>query len=312
MDSPDAAAVSSEEQRQTTPFLVLQFFIFPMAIVAACVAVFMLFGFIASESATPRDYLAEVRRGGGVLDVKRWQAAFALAGAIESRKEEVRADPDFGRELVELYRESGGWPDPRIRRYLTVALGRLEDPRAVLVLRAVLQEGDQADAQTRIYALLALGTLRAAEALPEVEKAASADDAGLRKAAVHTLGSLPAAARINELLAQALNDATEDVRWNAALALARHGDMAALPMLEQMLDRSHVEGVPGVTAEQADAVLEHALAAAAALRAEPLRPALEHLRDHDTNLRLRGAARAALDRLGQGSPDLTPTDRRVE
>ena len=44
-----------EPERQTTPFLVLQFFIFPMAIVAVCVAVFVIFGLVAGESKGPKD-----------------------------------------------------------------------------------------------------------------------------------------------------------------------------------------------------------------------------------------------------------------
>ena len=49
--------------RIPTPFLVLQFFIFPMAIVAVCVAVFVVFGLVASGPKDPRAILAEVRTG---------------------------------------------------------------------------------------------------------------------------------------------------------------------------------------------------------------------------------------------------------
>jgi hypothetical protein len=63
--APEPAGEPAAE-RQTTPFLVLQFFVFPMSIVAVCVAVFVIFGLIASDRKTPRDYLAEVRTGGGL------------------------------------------------------------------------------------------------------------------------------------------------------------------------------------------------------------------------------------------------------
>ncbi|MGF7473861.1 hypothetical protein WFJ45_24365, partial [Salmonella enterica subsp. enterica serovar Minnesota] len=58
-------------ERQSTPFLVLQFFVFPLSIVAVCVAVFVVFGLIASEGRGARDYLSEVRQGGAN---RRWQA----------------------------------------------------------------------------------------------------------------------------------------------------------------------------------------------------------------------------------------------
>src|SRR4030095_10468477 len=67
--------------RQTTPFLVLQFFIFPMAIVAVCVTVFVIFGLIASEGKGARAYLDEVRTGSAN---RRWQAGFELAKVLHA------------------------------------------------------------------------------------------------------------------------------------------------------------------------------------------------------------------------------------
>ena len=64
-EGPEGSSAPEEAPRQTTPFLVLQFFIFPMAIVAACVAVFVIFGLISSDAKTARDHLAEVRRAAG-------------------------------------------------------------------------------------------------------------------------------------------------------------------------------------------------------------------------------------------------------
>src|SRR5689334_10585470 len=97
---------SAEEVRQSTPFLVLQFFIFPMAIVAVCVTVFVIFGLISSESRTPREYLAEARAGGGIFNIKRWQAAHALAGVLQSPKDlaAARSDPQFADDVLDLYR----------------------------------------------------------------------------------------------------------------------------------------------------------------------------------------------------------------
>src|SRR6185503_7278278 len=57
-EAPDEAAALP---RQTTPFLVLQFFVFPMAIVAVCVTVFVIFGLVAGESRGAKEYLGEVR-----------------------------------------------------------------------------------------------------------------------------------------------------------------------------------------------------------------------------------------------------------
>ena len=126
LGEPEDAAPGTPE-RQTTPFLVLQFFIFPMAIVAVCVTVFVVFGLIASEGKSARDYLAEVRTGSAN---RRWQAAFELSKVLQTNREAALEDERFVPEIVALFDESGG-DDPRVRRYLAVALGRLGDRRAV-------------------------------------------------------------------------------------------------------------------------------------------------------------------------------------
>lgn len=280
------------EPRQTVPFLVLQFFVFPLAIVAVCVAVFVVFGLIAGESRGARDYLAEVRSGGAN---RRWQAAFELSKMLQSGRD--LGDPKFRSEVRGLFEETKN-DDPRVRRYLALALGRLGDRDAVpALLEAVRDEGGQGrppDPETRVYALWALGAIGDQAALPELAARARDQDAGLRKTAVHALGAFAGEEATAALLA-ALEDATEDVRWNAALALARRGERAAAPVLLQMIDRSHLEAVPGSTAEQRDQVILEAVAAAASLPLPELRDPLRHLRASDPSLKVREAARKALE-----------------
>jgi HEAT repeat protein len=286
--SPESAEPPPE--RQSTPFLVLQFFIFPMAIVAVCVAVFVVFGLIAAEGKSAREYVNEVRSGGAN---RRWQAAFELSKLIQAGKDPALRDPRFAAELAALFDEAER-DDPRVRRYLALALGRVGDAHALpALLRAVQNAGPDADSETVIFAIWALGAIRDAAAIPELVRLAAAPDAGIRKAAVHALGSFPgeaAQARLRESLA----DAVADVRWNAALALARRGDTAALPVLHGMLDRGELARVAELTAEQREQVLEQAVAAAAFLPDSGLGARLEALRDRDPNLEIRQAADAAL------------------
>src|SRR5260221_1505610 len=124
---PEDPASAPEPERQTTPFLVLQFFIFPMAIVAVCVTVFVVFGLVASEGKGPRDYVNEVRTGS---TNRRWQAAFELSKVLQAKKDPALQDPRFVSELVALFEQADA-DDPRVRRYLALALGRLWDRRAV-------------------------------------------------------------------------------------------------------------------------------------------------------------------------------------
>lgn len=281
----------AEEERQSTPFLVLQFFIFPMAIVAVCVTVFVVFGLIAAEGKGAREYLDEIRTGGSN---RRWQAAFELSRLIQSGGDPALEDPAFVEQAVALF-EDAERDDPKVRRYLALALGRLGDPRAVPVLREAARKSD--DAETRIYATWALGSIGDPSALPDLLALAAADDAGLRKTAVHALGRFAEGDEVREVLAGALRDPAVDVRWNAAVALSRVRDERALPVLRQLLSREQLAAVPDITPPQIESALLQGVAAAAALGAPELRDALERLRTDDPSLKVREAARIALGSL---------------
>ena len=54
---------------------------------------------------------------------------------------------------------------------------------------------------------------------------------------MYALGALPGDAQA-VTLRTALQDSTADVRWNAAVGLARHGRSEGLPVIKQMMDRS--------------------------------------------------------------------------
>jgi HEAT repeat protein len=264
--------------------------------VAVCVAVFVVFGLVATGPKDPRAILAEVRTGGGMFNIRRWQAAYALANALESEQDlqRARSDPRFVPEVVALYRETegGAGDDLLVRRYLAVALGRLGDARAVPELRRTMQ-GAALDAQTVIYSAWALGAIGDAAALPDLLRLAAADDAGLRKAAVHALGRFRAPPAEAAVVA-ALEDSAVDVRWNAAVALARRGDTRAVPVLLHMLDRERLASLPQLTPDQREDAVMEAVRAAATLRDPESRAALERARESDPSLKVREAARLAL------------------
>ena len=285
------AGASVPPPRQGTPFLVLQFFIFPMAIVAVCVVVFLVFGVIAAESKGARQYVDEVRTGSAN---RRWQAAFELSRVLQAGKDPALREPAFVDQVLSAFATASS-EDPRVRRYLALALGRLGDRRAVPALReaAGAQSAGAPDADTQVYAVWALGAIGDEAALPDLLALARSEDAGLRKAAVHALGTFPAASA-QAALAAALTDGVEDVRWNAALGLARRADPRSAPVLLEMMDRGTLARVPQLTRDQQEEALLEATKAAARVREGSLRGMLERLRDADPSLRVREAARSAL------------------
>jgi HEAT repeat protein len=203
--------------------------------------------------------------------------------------------------LVQAFEESKTG-DPRVRRYLALALGRIDapaPPRAVELLTEALADSD---ADNRISALWALGSLGEASAVPRIEGLYGSDDPGLRKMVVYALGAIPQASR-SPVLETALNDPVKDVQWNAAVALARHGRSEGVPVIRRMLDREYVEGAVEAKV-QADADIDPAgdvmisgLQAAAALRDASLRDPVTTISRDDKNLKVRQAALEALKSL---------------
>lgn len=76
----------------------------------------------------------------------------------------------------------------------------------------------------------------------------------LRSAAAFTLGMVGGNESL-ERLAQMLDDANANVRYNAALGLARHGDTRALPVIGEMLDPNNTTSLEDPDAEGQESIL---------------------------------------------------------
>jgi len=294
---PEGSGAGSPLEGRRVPARILEFFFFPLVIVAVGVGIFVLFGLITAEGKKPRDYVGLIRTGDST---RRWQAAFELSKVIGATKDPPSSDPRLAGEMVSLFKEAEG-DDPRVRRFLALALGRLGDAQAVPALVEYLtavRSGEGTDSETHIYAVWALGAIGDAAAVPELVALTTHDDPGLRKTAVHALGVFRSPEAI-AALERALGDPLGDVRWNAAAALARHGNRAAVPVLEEMLDREQLARSGPVTPDQAEQILLQAVAGAALLQDARLEGRLASLGKGDPSLRVRAAARRCLEQQGR-------------
>ena len=279
------------------PSLAVQFFLIPLAVVAVVVAVYGGFRMMVTDERTPEEYLLDVRTGGRE---RRWPAAYELSRLMSDPATEER-HPGLGRALVNAFADSRG-DDPRIRRYLALAIGRLRTPPPGTVDALAEALGD-ADSETVISVVWALASLGGDAVVPRIVSMYQSSDAGVRKMAVYALGVLPNDGAHTTLRA-ALDDPAPDVQWNAAVALARHGDARAARVLARMLDRDHVTGLvsPSETRmDPAGEVMISGLQAVAGLGSaevgEDLRSAVAALADADPNVRVQNAALQTLDAL---------------
>ena len=270
--------------RESSRTILFQFVVFPLGVVLVGVAVFLLFGKLASNESSIPDSLNDIRNGSSH---RKFQAAYELSKSI--KRGEAKRYPNLVEQVVATYRASKD-DDPRIRQYLTLVLGKLGDKRAVPVLVDALND---AVVETRIYALLALAELHDPSSVSAVIAATKDEDKDVRKTAIYSLGEI-SGARALPVLEEALNDQVADIRFNAALGLSRFGDRSAEPVLRAMLDRSTLDRVAGMRPDQKEEAIVAAIPAYAKLAGNAATPELQKLASSDESMRVRAAAKEAL------------------
>ena len=282
------------------PALAVQFFLIPLAVVGVIVLVYGGFRMLLSTERTPAELLSDVRTGGRE---RRWPAAYELSRMLGDPRTEAQ-NPQLGAAIVQAFVDSEG-DDPRVRRYLALAIGRLAAPPSEALEELTAALGDP-DNETRISVIWALASLGDESTVDDIESMYRSDDAGVRKMAVYALGSL-AGSGDHATLRNALDDPAADVQWNAAVALARHGRDDGMTVLRRMLDRDYVTRMVTRRANADDPldpvseVIVSGLQAAASLRAGELRQAVVVLSETDENLRVRELAMKTLDLLNQST-----------
>jgi HEAT repeat protein len=279
------------------PAVAAQFFLIPLAVVAVMGLVYVGFRSLLADNRSAADYLAEIRSGG---TNRRWPAAYELSRLMSDPK--VRADQALAPALVKAFEESKDG-DPRVRRYLAMAIGRLDPPLPPQAVADLSQALKDSDSEARISAIWALGSSGDASVVATLQPLYESDDPGIRKMVVYALGALPGDSQL-ATLRTALDDSTADVRWNAAVALARHGNRDCLPVLRQMIDRAYVEQVvkrdvrPDEDRDPIADVMISGLRAVASLKEPSVRPSVTALSQQDKSLKVRQAALEALKEIG--------------
>jgi hypothetical protein len=237
----------------------------------AMVAAGLLLGWLVGPTTDPKELvqdLAQDKRGS-------WRKALMLANLLRDPDyAEIRRDPDFARHLAsllgaEIDAAQMGEDRIKLRVFLCRALGEFETAEVLPeLIRAGRAERGPAEIGVRRSAVEAIAIVvsqlgpehfRDDEALMAMaldaagqfgERPEDTDRrARLRGSSAFLLGVL-GGDRARKRLVQMLEDPAPDVRFNAAVALARHGRVESLGVLQEMLDPDSREVVRGeATAE---------------------------------------------------------------
>jgi HEAT repeat protein len=236
------------------------------------------------------DYLNDIRRGGSNA---QWQSAYELAIYLRQSNVDKIIDDHFLDELIDIHTNTQ-FDDPRIQRYLTLALGNLKSPRALTSLRHAIGDSDD---ETRLYALWAMGNIGTGEIQSDIERQLNSGDPALRKLAAHLLGSYDNL-ESKEALNKALDDPIEDVTWNAALSLSKLNDLSGLYILSKMIDRQYLNEMPGMTEDLKKQTILSAIQAISKLDTLlEIKDQISILKNNDPDHKIRQAASAVLEKI---------------
>ena len=279
----------TEQRNENSRIYILfySFFLIPFMIAVFGAVFFLLFKFITYETNSAEDLLNQVKIGSAS---KRWQSAFELA--------KIRNDPEknpltdlFKDQLISAYSRSIH-DDPLVRSYLAMAMGATKDTTFGKTLLSGLEDENL---ETRIAAIKALGLLKYYPATRSIRNIIIKTDTQTEKlTATIALGMIGNPSTIPDLK-KLLEDEEANIRWDAAIALAKMGNNSGAYIIEGLLDREYLKQFKQIDPVEEKKVLMIAIKTASILFDKKFEHKLSLLSKNDQDLSVRNAAIKALE-----------------
>ena len=278
--------MEAEQKNSTVRVIVHSFFVVPFLIAAFGVLIFFMWRLLTYEPKGAEDYLADVKIGSAT---KRWQSAFELSRLL-TNPDMPQISDRFVSEMHSAYEYALRDPDTRVRQYLIRAMGQTANPSFVVTIQNALNEYNEDVVADAIYSLSYYNKI---ENVKLIVQQTDHPSALVRNRAAIALGAMSADDSFTGLRSL-LSDPEPNVRWNAAVSLAKHGDPSGRTVLLNLLDRSYLARFEGVDRYEREQAMMVAIQAAAMLDDSELDEVLRVLSDTDENLKLRDLAKKAL------------------
>ncbi len=279
--------VDFETQKDSGRKLFYGLFIFPLVIAVGMAVLLCTVVLLTREAETPESLITAIKTG---APSKRWQKAFELSNEINQGRALLRTTGVM-KEVIHILNDRKEY-DARTRSYMAIALARFDAPEVTVVLKQALSEEPDPDVQ--LHLIWALGVKNAADSADQITVFLQNQQEDLRKMAAYVLGGLGQPQSVSKL-EPLLNDEARDVRWNAALSLARLGSDAGYEELLKMADRRVLSTYPGMTEAKTEEIMVSAVKGLALLNRSDSSALLLDLSQHDKSLKVRQAAIQVLD-----------------
>ena len=271
-------------------------FVFPMLIAVTMAVLLSGIVLLTHEEETPETLITAIKTG---APSKRWQKAFELSNEL-NREGGLLRSAGIMNEVIHILNDKEHY-DAQTRAYMAMALSRFRAPEAESALRKALSEVDDSeDPKLTLFLIWGVGSFERPDSAHEISRFLESQHDDLRKAAAYVLGALKNK-EVIPTLERALEDSVIDVRWNAALSLARLGSSSGREILLQMVDRKYLANVgaglkPAPTETEIERIMVNAAKALGLIQDPEIRKTLEQLSKTDSNLKVRQAAMAAMQR----------------
>ena len=276
------------EKKSVLQVVIHSFFVVPFIIAIFAVIIFLVIRLMTTEPNSARDYLEDVKIGG---TTKRWQGAFELSKLLSNPKM-IPKDEMFVNEMISTFEYSSNDRDKRIRQYLAIAMGATKDKRYSSTLINAIESTDIGVVQACAFAL---GNIGDAKAIEPLKKILSDSDPQVRLHGVIALGKIGGQSSIAPLR-KMLTDIEPNIRWDAAIGLAKQKDSSGRSILLDLLDRKYLNSFPNVDEKEKVQVILVAISVSHFVQNQELKLKLERLMNEDLNLKIREAARIALEK----------------
>ncbi len=266
--------------------LFYSFFLIPFMIAIFGAVFFLLFRFITYETEDASALLNQVKIGSAT---KRWQSAYELSKVLNN-PETVPSDPAFKSQMISAYKHAVN-DDPLVRAYLAIAMGATRDSFYSEELLNGLQDQSR---ESRLAAIQSVGMVKASTAVSELIKIIkNSDYQDERLAATMSLGFIGSKKSI-PVLNELLIDNEPNIRWDAAIALAKMGEKSSVSVIENLMDREYLLTFPELDYNEITRVILTAIEATSIINDLRFKPKLVHLAKSDENLKIRNAAMKTL------------------
>ncbi len=265
-------------------------FVFPLVIAVGMALLLSLIVFLTKEEETPESLIKAIKIG---APSKRWQKAFELSNEL-NRKETMIREAGIMKEAIHILNDRGHY-DAKTRAYIAMAISKFNDAEAKEALQNALGQIEEADGpELPIFLMWALGNFKDPASAKFIAPFTNNKQDDLRKTAAYILGVL-GNPKFKPALLKLLEDPVSDVKWNAALSLARLQDDAGSKVMLEMLDRNYLRNVAHMNNAQIEPVMINALRGFSLIDKKEAAPVLESLSKGDESLKVRQAALLALE-----------------